>query len=368
MAKSHKFAWNGLDVETTLGFEQLANMAQRAAQESTGDLMHGKHRIVSVRSTERQIEFRINDYLISFKKYMVFHLDFESRGGRTWMSSRIDWYVTTQPNVGGFIPVGFKTMIGHFTYMQFVRNLAEQVKAADSAARVTVREGTADSSKNPAPKLPENPAPGAVEAKSFAVPPPPAMPGRFAAPPPPPRPPAATPRPAPVPSPRGSSGMVTSVPGMVAHVRPPEPAEPPVPSFASLAEQLFAEDEELFHTQLVQRGASALPWQIRLADGSCTPLTGALVLGRNPVAPPSVSAVAIAVVDPDRSVSKTHALELRDGLPWLTDLNSSNGTTVTNDVGEAVVCEPGVALPVGDGWVAGLGEFNVRVERDPRGQ
>ena len=130
MAKPHKFAWNGLDVETTLGFEQLANMAQRAAQESTGDLMHGKHRIVSVRSTERQIEFRINDYLISFKKYMVFHLDFESRGGRTWMSSRIDWYVTTQPNVGGFIPVGFKTMIGHFTYMQFVRNLAEQVKSA----------------------------------------------------------------------------------------------------------------------------------------------------------------------------------------------------------------------------------------------
>ncbi len=62
MAKAHRFAWTGVDIETGLGFEQVANLAQRAAQESTGDLMHGKHRIASVRSSERQIEFRINDY------------------------------------------------------------------------------------------------------------------------------------------------------------------------------------------------------------------------------------------------------------------------------------------------------------------
>ncbi len=51
-------------------------------------------------------------------------------------------------------------------------------------------------------------------------------------------------------------------------------------------------------------------------------------------------------------------------MPWLTDLHSSNGTTVTNEVGEAIVCEPGVALPLGDGWTAGLGEFNVSLRRD----
>ncbi len=101
MAKPHKFAWNGIDVETALSIEQLANMAQRAAQECTGDLMHGKHRIVSVKSTDRQIEFRINDFLITFKKFMVFYLDFERRGDRVWMSSRIAWYVTTQPTVAG---------------------------------------------------------------------------------------------------------------------------------------------------------------------------------------------------------------------------------------------------------------------------
>ena len=65
MAKQHKYAWNGVDVETSLSVETLANMAQRAALESTGNLLKGKHRIVSTSSTDRAIEFRINDFLIS---------------------------------------------------------------------------------------------------------------------------------------------------------------------------------------------------------------------------------------------------------------------------------------------------------------
>ena len=144
-------------------------------------------------------------------------------------------------------------------------------------------------------------------------------------------------------------------------------AEPgrPAPRFASAAEQLFAEDDNLFHTQLVQRSESALPWQLRFADGAQRRLSETIVLGRNPVPPPGVTATPVSLNDPHRSVSKTHALlELRDGMPWLTDLHSSNGTTVTNEVGEAIVCEPGVALPLGDGWIAGLGEFNVGLRRD----
>lgn len=372
MAKPHKFAWNGVDIETSLSFEQVANLAQRAAQESTGDLLHGKHRIASVRSSERQIEFRINDFLITFKKFLVFHLDFESRGGRTWVSSRIEWYVTTQPTVGGFIPVGFKTMIGHHTYMQFARSLAEQVRAADPGARVTVREGVAGAA-TPDPRPPaEAPAqPAALKAPAMP-PPPPSAPALRPPPPPPPPPLAGRPVPPPPPAPRpaapasGGAGLVTGVPGMPA--REPGPsAEPgqPAPRFASAAEQLFAEDDKLFHTQLVQRSESALPWQLRFADGAQQRLIGTIVLGRNPVPPPGVPATPVSLNDPHRSVSKTHALlELRDGMPWLTDLHSSNGTTVTNEVGEAIVCEPGVALPLGDGWIVGLGEFNVGLRRD----
>ena len=36
-------------------------------------------------------------------------------------------------------------------------------------------------------------------------------------------------------------------------------------------------------------------------------------------------------------------------VPWATDLHSTNGTTLTNDVGEALICKPGVPVPMGDG-------------------
>lgn len=399
MAKPHKYAWNGIDVETTLTFEQLANMAQRAAQESTGDLMHGKFRIASVRSSDRQIEFRINDFLITYKKCLVFFLDFETRSGRTWMSSRIDWYVTTQSTVGGFIPVGSKTMVAHRTYMQFVHNLAGQVRLADPQARITIREGVAVTGAAASPPSMSGGSAGSpaqlaqpaaqhagvapavigVPAPVSAAPlPPPPPTGFFQAlrpPPPPPgvaplppqgRAPAAHPSPAVPQPPTGSMvGLVTSVPGMPQRTEPVEPPSEVVSrGYASIAEQLFAEDEGLFHTRLVQQTNAALPWSVCLPDGSERLLQGALVLGRNPSIPPGSGAVQVSVTDPDRSVSKTHALlEVRDGLPWVTDLHSTNGTTLTNDIGEALVCDPGAAVPVGDGWVVGLGQCELRIVR-----
>lgn len=374
MAKPHKFAWNGIDVETSLGFEQLANMAQRAAQESTGDLLNGKHRIAHVKSSDRQIEFRINDYLISFKKYLVFYLDFEDREGRTWMSSRIDWYVTSRPTVGGFIPIGFTTMVAHHTYLQFVRHLAEQVKAADPQARVRIREGTAESAAggrsegaDQASRPPARTEGPIGSASADGLPPlPPSRPrSPYQQPPPPP------PRPAVIGPGADRSGgrsapVVTSVPGMPSRSSTPvAPAASSQPShYDSVADQLFAEDARLSHTRAVLSGGAVQAWSLRLPNGVEVPLRGALVLGRNPVAPPGAVAKALPIGDPHRSVSKTHALlELRDGLPWLTDLNSTNGTTVTNEVGEATVCEPGIALPLGEDWVAGLGEYNLRLIR-----
>lgn len=400
MAKPHKFAWNGVDVETTLGIEQLANMAQRAAQECTGDLFHGKHRIVSVKSTDRQIEFRINDFLITFKKFMVFNLEFEVRNGRTWMSSRIAWYVTTQPTVGGFIPAGTKSMVGHHTYIQFVHHLADQVRASDPQARITFREGVASTTgpasstpngsasappapagrpapiahpSGPAPTsapgpVPPPPAAGEVATGAFLVPPPPSSPaytGRGPVPPPPP-PPSAGPRAAATQPPAPTTGgLVTSVPGMPQRQPSAERSVEVQPAgFASLAEQLFAEDDELFHTRMVQASDAALPWLLRFADGRGVPLVSTLVLGRNPAPPAGGTATPLALQDPHRSVSKTHALiELRDGLPWVTDLHSTNGTTLTNDVGEALICEPEVPMPLGDGWRVGLGEYSFTILR-----
>lgn len=346
MAKPHKFAGDGLDIETTLTFEQLANLAQRAAQESTGDPARGRQRISSVRSSDRQIEFRISDFGVSFKKLMVFRLDFEPRHGRTRASSRIGWYLTTRDRVGGFIPVASKSMVAHHTYLQFVHSLAEQVRLADPLASLTVRAGGAETGLRPeAPAT--APTPSAQSVSDFRPPP------------------AAPVTPTTHPDPPDASGLVTSVPGMPRREPSTAPSgEVVAGGYASIAEQLFAEDESLFHTRLVQQSDAALPWTIRLPDGREHAIETALVLGRNPLPPPGSAAVPLALDDPQRSVSKTHALlEIRDGLPWVTDLNSTNGTTLTNDLGEALTCDPATAVPVGDGWVVELGEYGLTTLR-----
>ena len=369
MAKPHKLAWNGIDVETALTVEQLGNLAQRAALESTGDTEHGRHRIVSSPVTDRQIEFRVTDFEVAFKKQMVFYLEFDVRGGRTWLTSRIDWYLTTRSLFGG------RTMVGHHTYLQFVHNLARGVRTADPQARIVLREGVAGRS------APE-PEPAAAAESPWAREP--AVPAAAAAPEPPVRtqapvvesfaPPvvesfAPPGQPAVVASaPAGAAPqLVTAVPG-VSSARPPAAPEPeavPAARLSSLAEQLFAEDEELYATRIAQSGGEALPWFFTLPDGAVVRFIADVVVGRNPAAPAQAPAAApVPLADLARSVSKTHALlELRDHMVWVTDLHSTNGTTLTNDVGEALQCAPGVPMPVGDGWRIGFGDFVIAADR-----
>jgi len=385
VAKPHKYAWNGLDAETSLTVEQIANMAQRAALESTGDLLKGKHRIVSTRSGDREIEFRINDFLISFNKLMVFSLNFTIDGGRTYASTSIDWYLTSQSTVGGFIPVSTKAMVSHHTFMQFVNNLAGQIRAADPSARITIRQGVQDAAAaasvpSPSPgavttpppipvppppaPVPVPPAPRAAAPVIPPLPPIPVVPSQSAPAVPPPAAPAIPSAPA-RPAAATAHGLVTGIPGMptrdgAAPPPPPPPAPAPLAGLAPAAAQLFAEDEDLDSTRM-QSAASALPWSLAFADGQTAAVGATIVVGRDPAAPAShPSARAVPVADPLKSVSKTHALiEQRDGLLWVTDLHSTNGTKVTNAIGEATSCPPGIAMPVGDGWTVSAGEFAI---------
>tara|TARA_R110002020_G_scaffold77567_3_gene195786 strand:+ start:224 stop:604 length:381 start_codon:yes stop_codon:yes gene_type:complete len=120
---------------------------------------------------------------------------------------------------------------------------------------------------------------------------------------------------------------------------------------------MFADDDDLDSTRMSQVG-SAKPWIVSFSDGQTFSLGPPIVIGRDPA--PRGEAIRVSVQDPSKSVSKTHAaLEVRDGLLWVTDLHSTNGTTVTNAVGEATDCPPEVPIPVGDGWSVAAGEFTV---------
>lgn len=105
-------------------------------------------------------------------------------------------------------------------------------------------------------------------------------------------------------------------------------------------------------------------WRLSLADGQVITLTGALVLGRAPAPVTRCQATLVSVIDPARSVSKSHALvELVDGAVWVTDLYSTNGVSLVDPHGERLPLDPGLRTALTSPHRLWLGEFTVDVAR-----
>jgi pSer/pThr/pTyr-binding forkhead associated (FHA) protein len=106
-------------------------------------------------------------------------------------------------------------------------------------------------------------------------------------------------------------------------------------------------------------------WTIVLPDGRRIPiLGGAAVIGRNPATPAQwPDATLIPVIDPEKSVSKTHAaFELDGEALWLHDLNSTNGVVLVDADGDVEV-QPGNRQAVPDDARVHLGNYTVTLER-----
>ncbi|MCW4384911.1 FHA domain-containing protein [Salinibacterium sp. SYSU T00001] len=108
-------------------------------------------------------------------------------------------------------------------------------------------------------------------------------------------------------------------------------------------------------------------WTIDIAGSGQRRLThGSLLLGRDPAALPEwPSAELLAVDDPQRSVSKTHAALVAEasGALLIHDLNSTNGVWLSYPNGDEVDVVPGTPHPVENGATIHLGEFEIRAQR-----
>ncbi len=160
--------------------------------------------------------------------------------------------------------------------------------------------------------------------------------------------PAAPPVPAtPAPAAAPATGPAAVTPGPVATPAAAAPAPAPTPEPA---------EAEWDSTRMTARDVRAMDPApdvsvvIELESGERRAVDRPTLLGRNPQAPDDGPWNLVAVDDPTRSVSKTHA-ELRadpSGL-WLTDRGSTNGTVVSVPGAPPRVAEPGtrVRVPVG---------------------
>lgn len=109
--------------------------------------------------------------------------------------------------------------------------------------------------------------------------------------------------------------------------------------------------------------SAAARFGLRLPDGSVVPVDGPLVLGRNPRPVEGVPAGAqrLALDDPARQVSATHALVVAEGGDlWVEDLHSTNGTTVRAD-GRAVALQPRTRVRVAPGAELDLAGLRAQV-------
>jgi len=101
--------------------------------------------------------------------------------------------------------------------------------------------------------------------------------------------------------------------------------------------------------------------ELVLPDGGRHSLESTLLVGRNPAQGVGwESAGLLAVIDPAKSVSKTHAaFEVSDGVVRVHDLNSTNGVTVLRQGDEPIIVNPTapVALIAGDQIL--LGDYRV---------
>jgi hypothetical protein len=158
-----------------------------------------------------------------------------------------------------------------------------------------------------------------------------------------------------------------AVPDQTVRGAPPRPlpAFAPVPGIVPPAASGPPESTTTANAPAAAPAPAHGVWRLRGA-GVEVLLDRAFVLGRDPAPDPVRSAAALALVDPARSVSKTHALvDVVDDQVVITDLHSTNGTRVLDSDGHVRELDAGHAAAAPSGSTVMLGEFALRVDRAP---
>ena len=104
--------------------------------------------------------------------------------------------------------------------------------------------------------------------------------------------------------------------------------------------------------------------EIELGDGQRVTIARTALVGRNPASDADVQLVR--VVDPARSVSKTHLqIGVEPGGVWVADRGSTNGTVVTLPDGAQVVCRVDQQVRLRVGSTVTFGDCSLRLIRAP---
>lgn len=103
--------------------------------------------------------------------------------------------------------------------------------------------------------------------------------------------------------------------------------------------------------------------RLRFEDGRTVEISGFALVGRNPSTSDSDPDANLIVIDHD-TVSKTHlAVGVSDGVAWVADRHSTNGSAIVDLTGGEAPLVPGERVRVEQGSAVRLGTYWVKVER-----
>ena len=137
--------------------------------------------------------------------------------------------------------------------------------------------------------------------------------------------------------------------------RPPEAGQPARPN--PLAADV---------TRRIQPPPLPLPrWVVTLDDGRTIDVPDFALIGRDPEpGAEDPEAGLVSLIDPEMSVSKTHAaFGVDDEGLWFLDRYSTNGTSMQAPGGERIALEPGVATPIVPGSDVWIGRRHLTIDR-----
>lgn len=111
-------------------------------------------------------------------------------------------------------------------------------------------------------------------------------------------------------------------------------------------------------TRIVPRGTGGARFVLQFSTGESYTVLGSGLAGRNPHPEPGEYVDhLVAIVDPGRSVSKTHfEFGQEAGVFWFSDRHSGNGSVIREPGAEPRPCEPGRRYPVVRGTRIDIGE------------
>ncbi len=149
--------------------------------------------------------------------------------------------------------------------------------------------------------------------------------------------------------------MATRIIEPVASRAEPSPPQFDEPALAGTAPPTLSDDES---TRLVPRGTGGARFVLQFSTGESYTVLGSGLAGRNPRPEPGEYVDhRVTIVDPGRSVSKTHfEFGQEGGVFWVSDRHSGNGTVIREPGAEPRACIPGHRYPVVRGTRLDIGE------------